>query len=380
VPDRYDATDSLVGLAATLRAAGVPASTDRVHAAVRALTVLDPRSREDVYWASRLTLCGSREELLRHDAVFDAYFGERPRVVRRPRVARPQLQLVPGDGAADDTDAGRGEQGPRARAAASDVEQLRHRDVARLTDTEREQLRRLLTALRLPGETRRSRRRTPSGRGEVDARRTLRAVLAAGGEPARLRRHRSTARPRRVVLLVDVSGSMDAYADALLRFAHAASRRGGVPTEVFALGTRLTRLSRELSLRDPDTAMAAVAAALPDAGGGTRLGGLLKEFLDRWGQRGTARGAVVVVLSDGWERGDAGLLGEQTARLRRLAHRVVWANPRKAAPGFAPVAAGMAAALPHVDDFVEGHSLAALEHLAAVVLGAAREHPEVARA
>ena len=120
--------------------------------------------------------------------------------------------------------------------------------------------------------------------------------------------------------------------------------------------------------------MRAVAEALPDAGGGTRLGELLKQFLDRWGQRGTARGAVVVVMSDGWERGDATLLGEQMARLQRLAHRVVWSNPRKAAPGYAPLAAGMAASLPSVDDFVEGHSLAALEHLADVVLGRARSH------
>ena len=135
------------------------------------------------------------------------------------------------------------------------------------------------------------------------------------------------------------------------------------------MGTRLTRITREMALRDPDAAMTAVATALVDAGGGTRLGELLKQFLDQWGQRGTARGAVVVVLSDGWERGDATLLGEQMGRLHRLSHRVVWSNPRKAAPGYAPLAAGMAAALPHVDDFVEGHSLGALEHLAAVVLG-----------
>ena len=121
--------------------------------------------------------------------------------------------------------------------------------------------------------------------------------------------------------------------------------------------------------RDPDVALGLVNEISPDAGGGTRLGLLLKEFLDRWGQRGTARGAVVVILSDGWERDDPRLLGEQVHRLSRLAHRVVWANPRKAAPGFAPIAGGMAAALPHVDDFVEGHSLAAYEHLAAVVLG-----------
>jgi uncharacterized protein with von Willebrand factor type A (vWA) domain len=175
-----------------------------------------------------------------------------------------------------------------------------------------------------------------------------------------------------VVLLVDVSGSMARYSGALLRFAHAAARRGSAPTEVFALGTRLTRLTREMAHRDPEAAMAAVTEAVPDAGGGTRLGLLLKEFLDRWGQRGTARGAVVVVLSDGWERGDVTLLEAQVVRLHRLCHRLVWANPRKAAPGFAPVAAGMAAALPHVDEFVEGHSLAALEQLAAVVRGAAR--------
>ncbi len=215
-----------------------------------------------------------------------------------------------------------------------------------------------------------TRRLRPSLRGQVDGGRTLRAWLAAGGEPAQLRHRSPGTRPRRVVLLVDVSGSMEGYADALLRFAHAASHRGAGPTEVFALGTRLTRITREMALRDPDAAMTAVATALVDAGGGTRLGELLKQFLDQWGQRGTARGAVVVLMSDGWERGDATLLGEQVARLHRLSHRVVWSNPRKAAPGYAPLAAGMAAALPHVDDFVEGHSLAALEHLAAVVLGA----------
>jgi hypothetical protein len=348
----------------------VDASADRVHAAVCALAQLDPRRRADVYWAGRLTLCGSADEVPRYDVAFDAYFGDRPgTVVRRQRLSRSALRLVaePGDG---DTESGGDVPHESVSAAASDVEQLRHRDVGTLSTDEKEHLRRLLAALRLPGERRTSRRLRPSSRGRVDGGRTLRAWLAAGGEPARLRHRAPVQRARRVVLLVDVSGSMESYADALLRFAHAASRRGSAPTEVFALGTRLTRVSRELALRDPDAAMAAVAEAVPDAGGGTRLGELLKQFLDQWGQRGTARGAVVVVLSDGWERGDVTLLGEQMARLHRLAHRVVWSNPRKAAPGYAPVAAGMAAALPHVDDFVEGHSLAALEHLAAVVRGA----------
>jgi uncharacterized protein with von Willebrand factor type A (vWA) domain len=171
-----------------------------------------------------------------------------------------------------------------------------------------------------------------------------------------------------VVLLIDVSGSMSAYADVLLRFAHAATRRRGARTEVFTLGTRLTRVTREMATPDPERAMAAVAAAVPDWSGGTRLGALLRDFLDRWGQRGAARGAVVVILSDGWERDDPALLGAQMRRLSLLAHRVVWANPRKARPGFAPLAGGLAAALPHVDDFVAGHSLAALEELAAVVV------------
>lgn len=208
----------------------------------------------------------------------------------------------------------------------------------------------------------------PLREGLIDRRRTVSAALAAAGEPARLAHRRPRPRLRRVVLLIDVSGSMAPYADALLRFAHAA-RRGGAPVEVFTLGTRLTRVTRELTHRDPRVALRAVLAAVPDWSGGTRLGVLLREFLDTWGQRGLARGAVVVVLSDGWEREDAALLGDEMARLHRLAHRVVWANPLRARPGYAPLAAGMAAALPHVDDFVAGNSVAALEELAGVVAG-----------
>lgn len=368
-PARFDAVDSLVGLGRTLRAAGVDASPERVQAAVQAVAALDPRRRDDVYWAGRLTLCGSEEDLARYDVVFAAYFGNRPgAVVRRQRVLKPALRVVADGGVSPPEGDGEHLDG---RAAASSVEQLRHRDVSRLTPAERAELNRLLALLRLPGQARRTRRKRPSPRGSVDPGRTLRAWLRAGGEPAALRRHRPRSKPRRVVLLVDVSGSMDTYADALLRFAHAA-RRGRAATEVFVLGTRLSRVTREMAHRDPEVALGLVGAMCPDAGGGTRLGVLLKEFLDRWGQRGAARGAVVVILSDGWERDDPALLGEQVARLSRLAHRVVWANPRRAAPGFAPIAGGMAAALPHVDDFVDGHSLAAYEHLAQVVLGRSR--------
>ncbi|HMC67890.1 MAG TPA: VWA domain-containing protein, partial [Mycobacteriales bacterium] len=294
-------------------------------------------------------------------------------LVRRPTVPAAHLRLV--SASADDAPpaAGSDDDATPASAAASATEILRHRDIAGLSAADRAVLARLLAAFALPGERRRTRRRGPASSGSIDRRRTLQRLMHAGGEPAELARQQRRRRPRRVVLLVDISGSMTSYADALLRFAHAASHRlRGPSTEVFTLGTRLTRVTREMAHRDSDAALLAVAEAIPDWSGGTRLGELLKRFLDEWGQRGMARGAIVVVLSDGWERGDVALLGDQMARLHRLAHRVVWANPRAGRPGFAPLAAGMAAALPHVDVFVSGHSLAALEHLAAIVAGAAQ--------
>jgi uncharacterized protein len=367
-----DAVGMVVALGRALQAAGVAAGPDRVREAVRAAAVLDPRSRSDLYWAGRITLCARPEDLRRYDEVFAALFeGLRPQLRPRPVALVSSVPMVldaepPGE-PGDTTE----EQSPAMlRAAASSLEVLRHKDVSTLTPAEREALRRALAALALPGALRRTRRWRPSPHaGPVDPGRTIRAMVHAGGEPVRLRRRRHSLRPRRVVLLVDVSGSMSGYADALLRFAHAASRQRGAATEIFTIGTRLTRVTREMASPDPDAALAAVSAAVPDYAGGTRLGALLREFLDRWGQRGLARGAVVVILSDGWERDDPMLLGAQMRRLALLASRVVWCNPRKARPGFAPVAGGLAAALPYVDDFVEGHSLAALERLARVVGG-----------
>ncbi|HEY9557010.1 MAG TPA: VWA domain-containing protein, partial [Acidimicrobiales bacterium] len=195
---------------------------------------------------------------------------------------------------------------------------------------------------------------------------TARRSLRTGGESVRTAHRRPSRRPRRVVLLCDISGSMEAYARELVRFAHVAVA-GRAPVEVFTLGTRCTRITRELRTHDPDAALAAAARAVADWSGGTRLGEGLKAFNDTWGLRGMARGAVVVVLSDGWDRGEVAVLGEQTQRLQRAAHRFVWVNPLKASPGFAPVAGGMAAALPHVDELVEGHSLRSLEALAEVI-------------
>ena len=381
-PGRYDATESVVGLARTLRAAGVDAGPERVHAMVLALDNLDPGRRDDVYWAGRLTLCSSADDIERYDRVFAAYFGDRPRtLVRRRAAPAAQLRLVHGgeddDVLTDDEQDDDADSTP-VSATASRTEVLRHRDIASLSASDRAAMHRLLAAFRLRGDLRRTRRTGPAHAGRVDPRRTLRRLMQAGGEPVRPAHRDRVTRPRRVVLLVDVSGSMSSYADALLRFAHAASHRDrGPATEVFTIGTRLTRVTRELAHRDPDVALKAIASSVPDWSGGTRLGSLLKEFLDLWGQRGMARGAVVVVLSDGWERGDVSLLGEQMARLHRLAHRVVWANPRAGRPGYAPLAAGMAAALPSVDDFVSGHSLAALERLAQLVAGVADRAPRM---
>lgn len=366
-----DAVTTAVGLARTLRAAGVPATPDRVVAFVEALAAVNATRRDAVYWTGRVTLCGHAEDLETYDRVFAAYFaGEAPHR-RARRLQRPVVAALPTNlsAAPDAVEEQEGDEGVTLTSAASTSEVLRRRDFTAMSPREKREVARLLAALKLPGERRTVRRHVPARRGPIDPTASVRALLRAGGEPARLRHRRRDSRPRRVVLLVDVSGSMSAYTGALLRFAHATARRGEARTEVFTIGTRLTRVTRELSHRDPDAAMAAISAAVPDWQGGTRLGALLKEFLDRWGQRGMARGAVVVVLSDGWERGDATLLGAQMQRLSRLAHRVVWANPRKARPGYAPLAAGMAAALPAVDDFVEGHSLEALERLAAVVAG-----------
>jgi uncharacterized protein with von Willebrand factor type A (vWA) domain len=250
------------------------------------------------------------------------------------------------------------------RVAASATEILRHRDVATLDPRERARLSALFAALPVVPPVRAAARRTPHRRGDVDASRTLRASLRRMGEPARIHHRRRSERPRRVVLLIDVSGSMSGYADALLRLAHryvTVARPGLV--EVFSVGTRLTHLTRPLRLRDPDRAIAAAGAVVPDWSGGTRLGETLKAFQDRWGRRGTARGAVVVIFSDGWERGDATLLGDQVAGLQRLAHRVIWVNPNRGKPGYAPVQQGIAAVLPHVDAFVAGHSLATFAEL-----------------
>jgi uncharacterized protein with von Willebrand factor type A (vWA) domain len=222
--------------------------------------------------------------------------------------------------------------------------------------------------MRLFTPLRRSRRTVPAPRGRtVDVRRSIRRSLRTDGELLRLARRERQRRHRRLVLMLDVSGSMADYSRALLQFAHSAARAGRVPTEVFCFGTRLTRVTHELRRHRADTALAKAAAAVVDWEGGTRIGESLGTFLRMWGRRGLARGAVVVICSDGLDRGDPLHLTAEMAKLSRLAHRVVWVNPLKGDPRYEPLARGMSAALPFVDEFVAGHDLSSLDGLAALL-------------
>jgi hypothetical protein len=355
----------LVGFTHALRRAGLPCDQHRTAAYLTAVGCLDLADPAHLYWAGRITLCAQPDDLPAYDEAFAAWFSPdwqpAPRKPVTDQPARTTLTATVLPALAGTDPATNGDRTPVPVLAPSDVEVLRHRNISELSAAERAHLRELLALLRIEPPTRRATRRKPARRGPLDRRRTLRALLANGGEPVRLARHAKARRPRRLVLLVDISGSMKPYADSLLRFAHVITRRAPVSTEVFTLGTRMTRVSRQLRLRDPEQALAAAASAVPDFAGGTRLGEGLRAFLDRWGQRGVARRAVVVLFSDGWERGDPALLGEQMARLRRLAHSVIWANPHAGQTDYRPVQSGIAAALPYVDHLVAGHSLAALE-------------------
>ena len=350
------------GFAHALAAAGLPVASDAVETFTRALRQVDLGDPRQVYWAGRATLCRSPDDIPRYDLAFENWFGgtvpSAHAAARAAAAPRPHRCAECRPAAAD-----AGGDAPRLRVAADDTEILRHRDIAELTAAERAHLAELIASLRPRPPTRPALRLRPSRRGPVDPRRTMRDMLAAGGEPVRPRHHRKATRPRRMVLLLDVSGSMSPYADALLRFAHVVARSNPAGTEVFSLGTRMTRLSRALRVRDPELALAAAGRAVPDWAGGTRLGETLRAFLDRWGRRGLARGAVVVIFSDGWERGDPTLLAEQMAQLRRLAHAVLWVNPHAGADGYQPVQSGIAAALPFIDRLLAGHSLATLQEL-----------------
>lgn len=368
---RHEPDEILLGFTFALRAAGLRVTHDRAQGYLAAAALAGLGDAVGVYHAGRATLCGSPADLDRYDQVYEAYFDGRSGPPRRgvpgPPATRRSVSILPRAEAGGNAEA----EPDVVHAMASTTEMLRHRDIATLTANEKARLAAMFATLEVRLPQRRAGRRRPWHRGQVDASRTLRASLRRMGEPAAIEWRRRAPRSRPVVLLIDVSGSMSSYADALLRLANRIGQggpaAGRVQVETFTLGTRLTRLTRALGTRDPERALVAAGAVVPDWSGGTRLGETLKVFLDRWGRRGLARGAVVVVFSDGWERGDAQLLGEQMARLRRIAHRVVWVNPHRGKDGYQPIQVGMMAVLPHTDDFVAGHSLAAFAEVLEVI-------------
>ncbi len=371
--DRVNEPERLASaFSAVLRGAGLVVTVRRVMAFTEAMRLLGVAKRDDVYWAGRATLVGSPADIGTYDRAFAVFWEGRESsglVVELPPISVTLATDTDEDSGAKPP-AGRNESdtGPTLRVRYSDTETLRRKDFADCSDAELAELHALMGELRFVAATRRTRRavRAKGLSRRPDLRRTVQRALRTGGEAIRREFLTNNRKPRRLVLLLDVSGSMEPYARALVRFAHAAVV-GRTKVEAFTIGTRLTRVTRELSSRDPDAGLRAAAASVQDWSGGTRLGATLGEFNDRWGVRGHARGAVVVICSDGWDRGTPDELASQMARLHLVTHRLVWVNPLKHTPGYAPLARGMAAALPHVDDFIEGHSFDSLEQLAAAV-------------
>jgi uncharacterized protein with von Willebrand factor type A (vWA) domain len=393
-----------------LHDAGLPTTAERSARFAEALALVRPVSRRRLYWTARATFVSDATQVRAFDAVFRAVFGTRDDAVaqalddartvpvppdeRKPvedrRRATETAPPPPSAGASTRPPGESASEEDELReiavpVAASDEERLRTKRFDALEPAELARLYRLMSRIAIATPSRRTRRAERDRHGEhVDMRRTLRGSLRTAGDPIRLaRRHRRVV-PRRIVMLCDISGSMEPYARAYLQFLTCAAGAGrfgggrvGPNSEAFVFATRLTRITRALQTRSPAQAIQRAAAAAPDWSSGTRIGDALREFNDRHGRRGMARGAVIVIISDGWERGDPALVGREMERLARLAHRIVWVNPRVSARGFVPRAGGMAAALEHCDALVSGHTLDALEEVADAIRGEAEPVPVV---
>jgi uncharacterized protein with von Willebrand factor type A (vWA) domain len=362
----------VVAFGRVLREAGIEVGPGRVADAVRGLGAIGLTRQEDVYFTLRQTLVSRHDELELFDRAFVAWFlhGAVAPPAREPHrlregVVRQEAGREGGEG---------DEAGERLELGASLHELLREKDFAEMTPDEFDRARRLLDAIARTRPQRVSRRRSPDPRGDVlDMRRLLRRSLRSGGDPVDQPWRARKVVPRKLVVLCDVSGSMDRYSRALLLFLHALVGAGrGV--EAFVFGTRLTRLTPDLATRDPEAAIARATTAAVDWGSGTRIGSSLAEFNAVYGRRALSRGSVVLIVSDGWERDDPELLGREMAKLGRAAYAVVWVNPLKGDPRYQPLAGGMRAALPFVDRFLPGHNLRSLEELAAVLAGIERRH------
>ncbi len=368
-----DFTRAAVGFARVLRGAGIGVPTDRVAWFAKSLGILGVESRESVYICAKATLISRPEDFAVLNICFDLWW-----LLRRAdsfEMAADELKVAIEVDSADDEPLPDSEElweefqpDLTMRLKFSGAEVLASKDFAKCTVAELEEAAKAMDRIALVVPRRHTTRMVSSRsrKGPIDIRKTAKEAISHHGEPVRVRHRNHGERPRRIVLLCDISGSMDPYARAMIRFLHSAVI-GGIRVEAFTFSTSLTRITRELDWKDPDVALSRAGQAVKDWSGGTRIGEALLEFNERFGIRGMARGAVVVIMSDGWDRGEPELVSREMARLRRVAQRIIWVNPLKHTPGYAPLARGMSAALPYVSDFVEGHSLRSLVQLAEVI-------------
>jgi uncharacterized protein len=370
VPEPGDAyVAMLAGFARTLRDEGIAVGSGDVLTYTEAVATLDPTDLVDLYWAGRTTLVGRRDHLPIYHRAFERYFLDGPAEGRGPGAFTPQQRIearaaleVPETGGLGEE---RDQQEARLGLVASGARTVRRKDFAACTPEELAALRRILRTMKLTPPRRRSRRTRPARAGRtLDVRRTVRETMRLHGEPARLHRRERRLRHRPLVLILDVSGSMADYSRNLLQFAHTSTRTSG-RVEVFCFGTRLTRITRELDKRRPDEALDRAAEVVLDWDGGTRIGESLDRFVRDHARYGRCRGGIVVICSDGLDRGDPDVLAAAMERLSRLCHRIVWLNPHKgSSKEFVPTTLGMMVAAPYVDELLSGHDLASLEEFA----------------
>jgi uncharacterized protein len=371
--ERVPFTGLLVKFAGELRTAGLAVGSGDVLLYCSALSRLNPADLVDLYWAGRTTLVNRHDDIAAYDQVFRRFFlgagggAEDPLMLMLRASAQAQGPL-----AIPSTEPGESEREDEAVLGwmASDVEALKHRSFAACTPEELAALRRIMARIRLTPPRRRTRRSTAARAGpRPDLRRTVRESMRMHGEPAELYWRRRKVRMRPLILILDISGSMADYSRSLLQFAHSAARSAG-RVEVFCFGTRLTRVTGAMECRRPDEALERAARAAFDWDGGTRIGDSLDAFVRDWGRRGLCRSGIVVICSDGLDRGDPAVLASALERLSRLSHRLVWLNPHKGHdPGFRPSTLGMMIAAPHIDLLLSGHDLASLEKLATLLPG-----------
>jgi uncharacterized protein len=371
VPDQAPIVGLLVNFAHELRRAGLAVGSGDVLTYCAAMAPLDPTDLLDLYWAGRATLVSRRDDIGVYDEVFRRFFLDASDPVRELVTLKAQASAESGAPMAlPDLDrAGEGDEEEAVLGwMASDVESLKHKAFTACTQEELAAVRRIMARIKLTPPRRRSRRTVPGRTGRApDLRRTVRESLRLHGEPAELFWRQRRVRLRPLILILDISGSMADYSRNLLQFAYSA-KRAAAKVEVFCFGTRLTRITRELDSRRPDEALARAARAVFDWEGGTRIGASLDTFVRGHGRRGLARGGVVVVCSDGLDRGDPAVLATAVERLSRLCHRLVWMNPHKGDDAnFRPSTLGMMVVAPHVDLMLSGHDLSSLEEFAALL-------------